>query len=132
MPYTINTLAKMAADFGVALRPVFLNMSELRTCRKPVIVHVQGASPDEGTFLLVLRLTGRRVVYMNGPSATVGTIQQDTFRRVWSGCALLPADSALTHAALCVALFFTGLGLAVAWAMARTGKVLSAAPDQAL
>ncbi len=107
-PYTMSTLADLSARHGLPLRAVRLKMDELRSCLKPVIVHMDGESPEAGAFLLILNLTDR-VFYVNGPSATVHEMSLENFRRVWSGVALLHSADGSSQTVICLAAFVTGL-----------------------
>jgi ABC-type bacteriocin/lantibiotic exporter with double-glycine peptidase domain len=88
--YSAITLAHLAAKHGFPLRAVSLTVDELRSCPRPVIVHIDGESPEAGAFLLVFAMPRGSVDYMNGPSATIQKMSNEDFRRVWSGVVLLP------------------------------------------
>ena len=100
-------------------------MDELRSCPKPVIVHMDGTSPDEGAFLLIIRLTDHHVLYMNGPSGTLDMMSAKDFRRVWSGAALLPKPEAANGVMISIVAFLAGLALPPlprAWRLTRSQK----------
>ena len=88
--HTVASLAELARKSGIPLRPVSLTMDELTKCARPVIVHMDGTSPEQGAFLLILSMTDDSIHYINGPSATMHHMARDSFRRIWSGAALLP------------------------------------------
>lgn len=90
--HTAITLTHLAAKTGRPLRVVSLTMHELTTCSKPVIVHMDGRTPEAGAFLLVLNISETAVIFVNGPTATIQTMSRESFRRVWSGIALLPVS----------------------------------------
>lgn len=86
---TAASLAHLTAKNGLPLQLVSLTMDELKVCSKPVIVHMDGESPEAGAFLLVLTVNPS-IDYVNGPTATVQHMGREEFLRVWSGIALLP------------------------------------------
>lgn len=90
--HTVSTLAKIASSKGLPLRPFSLTMDELNSCAKPVIVHMDGETPDAGAFLLLINMNDE-VYFINGPSATLQSMSRENFRRVWSGIALLPVPN---------------------------------------
>src|SRR5688500_14857645 len=47
------SLARMSTRHGLPLQAVSLTMEELASCPLPVIVHMDGESPETGAFLMV-------------------------------------------------------------------------------
>lgn len=90
---TANTLVRVAKKQGLPLQVVSLTIQQLQTCPKPAIVHIDGAAPEEGAFMLVMNVTEHEIFFVNGPSASIETMPREGFRRAWSGIALLPAGS---------------------------------------
>lgn len=109
--YSVSTLSHLADTHGVRLRAVWLNMDELRSCPKPLIVHMDGETPQMGAFLLLIKLTSHNVLYMNGPSATVHEMPLETFCRAWSGAALVRTTKPLNEVSACIAFFVLGVSL---------------------
>ena len=79
---------------------------------------MDGESPEAGAFLLLINFGDHEVVYMNGPWATVQVMSSEDFRRVWSGVALIPAESH-SHRGLCLAAFAAGLAVPAACRLGR-------------
>ncbi len=106
-------LCLMAAKHGVQLRTVRLSIKDLDSVSMPVIVHVDGDTPDAGAFLLLLSVNNGLVYFMNGPSATFQSIDLEDFRRIWDGYALSPtfwSANSVTLAAVIIAVcILTGL-----------------------
>lgn len=88
--HTALTLSRLSAKHGLPLRPVSLTMDELLLCPLPVIVHIDGSSPEMGGFLMIYSFGKNKMGYLNGPSVTIHDMNNVDFRRVWSGTALLP------------------------------------------
>lgn len=118
-PYTAVTLSRLAARHGMRLQPTSLNLHQLASCRMPVIVHMDGESPDIGAFLLVTSISSDSVTYVNGPSVTVHDMSPENFQRVWSGVALLPAPTHRTQFVLAGAAFCAGFGLMTGFSRKR-------------
>jgi hypothetical protein len=112
---TALTLARLATEQGLPLRPFSLTMQELRSCAKPVIVHMDGETPEAGAFLLVFDVVKDKVYYVNGPSVSVHVISVEDFRRAWSGVALLPSTSGKKQAVFSLA----GLALGFIFVLLR-------------
>lgn len=89
--YNLLTLSKLAAKNGIPMVPVSLTLDQLNDCPMPLIVHMDGRTPDDGAFLLLMSVTSNKVFFVNGPSATITSLSREAFGRVWSGVALLPA-----------------------------------------
>jgi hypothetical protein len=107
---TALTLKRLSAKNGLALEPTSMTMAELISCPKPVIVHVDGETPDAGAFMLVVSFTPKNVIVLNGATASMHSISREDFRRTWSGVALLSSASGRGNASFAFA--FT-IGLAV-------------------
>lgn len=88
----LASLAARAEDLGFSLAAVRLTMKELQNLRSPVIVHLEHAGLDTGSFALVTRFTGDDVLVVPGGTAALQPIPIDTFRRQWSSFALVPVD----------------------------------------
>lgn len=112
-PATAATLVRVAMNHGFPLQPVLLTMDELRSCAMPVVVHIDGESPEAGKFLLVLGEAQNRIAYVNGPTASIQMMDRADFRRVWSGIALLPARNRRQYAVLGTVGFSVGLILSL-------------------
>jgi hypothetical protein len=103
-PSDAVSLARLAAHYGVRLEPRRLTVKELSSAPMPVIVHMDGDSPEAGAFLLLLRISSGIVYYVNGPTATIGEMRLSDFRRIWSGVALLPSSDRIGA----ILAYFTG------------------------
>lgn len=109
-------LIRAALDYGLRLELRSLTFEELTALPPPILTYVDGTRPGYGAFVLVQEVTSRQVLLMNGPTATVHKVDQDEFRRSWSGCVLLPASrssSNVTSGALgfsTALLLFVGCG----------------------
>jgi ABC-type bacteriocin/lantibiotic exporter with double-glycine peptidase domain len=115
-PLTAGILAKLSAQTGYPLRVVMLDMKKIVTCRFPIIVHMDGESPDVGAFLLVLHMSPRGITYINGPSASLHEMSMESFRRVWSGVVLVPETQGWKK----FILFLVGVGLGgLSWLVYR-------------
>lgn len=107
--YSAATLARIGTENGIPLRMVSLNMRELASCPMPLLVHVDGETPEMGAFILMLTITDKSIYYVNGPTATIRSIDIENFRRVWSGIALLPISGWQTN----YMAFLIGSGMAI-------------------
>lgn len=105
-------LAHLAKRCGMPLRPRALTMMELDACNKPALTHLDGATPEEGTFILVLSTTTNNIYLVNGPTATIESMARESFKRSWSGIVLLP-DSRYKLSGLLVCLFGFCSGLLI-------------------
>jgi len=85
-----SSLTDIAAKTFLPLQAVSLTSGELRSCGLPIIVHIDGESPDAGEFILLLSMTDESLQYVSGASATIRSMRREDFQRVWSGIALLP------------------------------------------
>ena len=106
-------LSRLAAECGFPLRTASLTMEELNSCTLPMLVHVDGRTPEAGAFLLLIRLNQTSIAYMNGPSACVQSMSREDFRRIWNGFALLPASKQPPHFEETAAGFVAGVLLTV-------------------
>jgi ABC-type bacteriocin/lantibiotic exporter with double-glycine peptidase domain len=111
--HTIEALSALSAAQGLPLHARSMTMGELGAHSKPVLVHMDGQSPDHGAFLLVLSMTDREVFCVNGASATVHAMAHEDFRRVWSGIALLATPCPNEHLLLGAGGCALGMVLAV-------------------
>jgi hypothetical protein len=109
--HTAVTLMHLAAKNSLPLQAFSLTMSELKACTMPVIVHIDGETPEAGAFLLVLDINDKEIYFVSGPSASVQSISAEDFRRAWSGVALLPVTSWKGNAILWAIGFGVGLVL---------------------
>jgi ABC-type bacteriocin/lantibiotic exporter with double-glycine peptidase domain len=123
-PLTAATLVRLAAENGVSLQVRSLTMGDLKSCPMPVLVHMDGATPEAGAFLIIIRITDNEIFYIDGPTASIHSIQHENFRRVWSGIALLPARSHKRNAALCGIGLCLGFMLPFAMRYRRRGSAL--------
>ena len=108
---TAATLSHLAAKHGLILQPAELTMKELNSTPCPVIVHMDGESPQTGAFLLIISITNKHINYINGPSATIESMSPEDFRRVWSGIAMVPKASLRQSVIFCMIGFTVGLTL---------------------
>lgn len=120
--HTVATLAHLAAKNGLPLQPISLTMNELLSCAQPVIVHMDGESPEAGAFLLILSITDKSMHYLNGPSVSIHRIGLDDFRRVWSGVALLPKTSRRQDVVFAMIGFSIGIILTLALLFTRSPR----------
>jgi hypothetical protein len=115
----VLTLCRLAEEYGVALKPYTLTVDELRRSSMPLVVHMDGETPDTGAFLLLFQIDGNRMYFMNGPSASIHSMMLEDFRRVWSGIALLPLSGRRSEMLLgglgLVAGLFTSWGYIRVW-----------------
>jgi ABC-type bacteriocin/lantibiotic exporter with double-glycine peptidase domain len=89
--FTALTMEELAAKNGLPLKTVALTMKDLKACSLPVIVHMDGESTQAGAFLLLFGISDTEVAVMYGPTASIRNMDLESFMRVWSGTALLPA-----------------------------------------
>ena len=122
--YSIKTLAYIAAKNGLPLQPVSLSMNDLMSCPKPVIVHMDGKSPEAGAFLLILSIKDSSMHYLNGPSATIHQMRIEDFRRVWTGFALLPRKDGMKDAIYAAIGFSLGIVVTFVCKSVRAERVL--------
>lgn len=99
LPNTLSELLITANKLGHTLKVRYLSPDELVLLPLPAIVHVDGDSPSGGTFLLLLQIQAKTVIFMNGPSATINSLSREDFFRKWSGVTLFSVSNA-DHCAL--------------------------------
>jgi predicted double-glycine peptidase len=116
---TAGTLARLAAINGLALQPDLLTFNQLFKCAMPVIVHIDGKSPESGAFILLIGIDTNLVSFLNGPSATIEQMTREDFRRVWSGIALLPESNRRQNVILFVIGIVVGFALPLAFTRTR-------------
>jgi Peptidase C39 family len=118
-------LLRLAARHSVTLAPVALTMAALTESPLPLLVHMDGETPESGAFLLLVNVTDEAVYYLNGPTASMHSMRREDFRRVWSGTALVPVRDRAR------ALMAGGLGLGIgllACRLLRRRRVFSKDP----
>ena len=130
LPDSALTLVRLAAKHGVALRPVLLTIKELKSCAKPVIVHINGQTPEAGAFLLLLSITDEAVYYVNGASGAINSLNLKGFLRAWSGIALIAGKGRGVDATACGVGFSSGLLLSWLVVMIGRGHFTSQACDR--
>jgi hypothetical protein len=90
----LSGLSAAAKELGYGLEPARLTMAELESMRAPILVHMEQRDRDTGHFGIVAGFardeTGEHVILFYGGIATVEPVLRDTFRREWSGYALVP------------------------------------------
>lgn len=106
---TAAVLARVATRNGLPMRPFLLTIDQLWSCPKPVIVHIDGETPEAGAFLLLMSITKQSVFFVNGPSASIQSVSREDFRRIWSGIAVLPVTPRTNNVAFCAAGLIGGL-----------------------
>lgn len=87
---TPQALASLAAKYGRPLHPVFLTLKDLTAGTLPLIVFVDGETPNRGAFLLVISVSDQAVDFINGPTASIHEMTLENFTRTWNGVALVP------------------------------------------
>ena len=91
-PYTMASLQRLASKYVDNAELLWISMKRLMEMEKPVIVHIDGITPDTGTYLLVIDVTRDNLLYMDGISASVRLMSIESFRRIWTGAALVMRD----------------------------------------
>jgi ABC-type bacteriocin/lantibiotic exporter with double-glycine peptidase domain len=89
-PNSLSDLIATAKRLGYRLQSRRLSPDELEAVSLPVIVHLDGDDPSTGGFLLLLAVHKRDCLYMDGPSATINTMEREGFFRRWSGIVVYP------------------------------------------
>jgi hypothetical protein len=90
LPQTLSDMLAAAESLGHPLQAIYASPEQLKTLNLPVIVHVEGDTAANGYFFVILQDQGQRVVYLDGPSAAVYTMDKELFLRRWSGVAVIP------------------------------------------
>ncbi len=86
LPQTLAGVLATAESLGCPLQARSLSPEQLDNVRLPAIVHMFGDNLTEGSFLVLLQNHDpRRVLYLNGASATIATMDRESFLRRWSG-----------------------------------------------
>jgi len=93
LPENSHELLQVANRLGQELDARLVTPAHLNKLRLPVIIHIDGDRPEEGSFGVLLQVDDRRVVLMNGPSATIVNMNRETFLRRWSGAVFMPGES---------------------------------------
>lgn len=91
-PQQIRDLAGLAQQLSFGLVPVRLTLEELKSLHTPVTGYFEREGPSTGYFALIVRDMGSDVLVVDGGSVMPAPVPQDTFRRTWSGYALVPAQ----------------------------------------
>ena len=68
---------------------------------------IDGDSPDNGVFILLLNVTDHVAYFVNGPTASYETMTYEEFLRRWTGVALLPRR----RSSLVAPVFIVGCGV---------------------
>jgi ABC-type bacteriocin/lantibiotic exporter with double-glycine peptidase domain len=108
---SVFNLCELSKQQGVLLKPVRLQFSELVKVAKPIIVHIDGLSLDNGSFFLVIGATDGQLLYMEGHTGTIRKISSEDFIRRWSGVALIPESRAMTNLGMASLAFIGALFL---------------------
>lgn len=114
----ILTIKRAAEMEGVSLECRQLNIAELRTFAKPVILHIDGKTPEAGAYLIVFSVQSEQVYFINGTTASIRSLSIEEFMRLWSGVALLPVRSAagaMTYCGLAMIIGFVATVLLRRW-----------------
>jgi ABC-type bacteriocin/lantibiotic exporter with double-glycine peptidase domain len=87
------SLVSLAARCGVSLSVRKMTPTEVLRIGEPTIVHMDGPSPTEGYFILLVNITASHVYYVNGPTAAILTMSPEQFKRSWSGYAIVRGEA---------------------------------------
>jgi hypothetical protein len=116
LPQTVSDIIAAARKLDCPLHARFVSPEQLSSLRLPAIVHMEGDSSANGYFFVVLQIQSHQVIYLDGPSATICTIDRESFLRRWSGIAVGPTSHSIwTDAALVTLGAVCSLGLASVW-----------------
>jgi len=88
--HSARTLCELSALHGIALSTRAVTIADLKSIDRPAIVHVDGETLEAGTFLLLLRITGNKVYYIEGSTGSLTSRSREDFQRLWSGVVLVP------------------------------------------
>jgi Peptidase C39 family len=89
-PRDFKSLVSAAKRLGYDLAPIQISMTDIEKMDVPPLVHLERTDGGSGYFAVVVECNERFVLLVNGPQAAIRQIRKDTFRREWSGYALVP------------------------------------------
>lgn len=93
LPSTVADLAGLSRALGYPLAVRRFTAASIRGIPLPAIVHLDGDSPTSGAYLVLIGCLDEEIMYMNGPSATIHYMDNESFYRRWGGVALVPTSS---------------------------------------
>ncbi len=117
LPQNSHELLRVANGLGQELDARLVTPADLNKVRLPVIIHIDGDRLEEGSFGVLLQVDDRRVVLMNGPSATIVSVDRETFLRRWSGAVFMPGE--MQNIEMLAAASGIGVGLLISYFLFR-------------
>lgn len=112
-PGRLDELAAVSRTLRYDLVPARLTQAELTSLETPITGYFERQDRGSGYFALIVRDNGRDVILVDGGSVIPTPMPQDTFRREWSGYALVPAHDVGWSSSIRTAL----ASLIAAWAI---------------
>lgn len=95
-PTNISDLLGFAKDLGYQLEARQISPDDFSKLPLPAIVHLDSDNVDKGYITLLLQVDAHRVIYMDGGSASVSTMNREHFLRQWTGVAVIPKNDSAT------------------------------------
>ena len=74
-----------AKKLGQNMTKRAISPDKLKDISPPAIFHLDGDTPDAGSFHLLLRIRDKDILYMDGSSARILSMKRETFFRRWTG-----------------------------------------------
>jgi hypothetical protein len=120
-PNTGAEILRAAKRLNFPLEARAISPQDLETVKLPVIVHLDGDRPSEGLFYVLLGRNPSLMLLMEGPGATVVSLDREVFLRRWTGVIMYPKQWRFLGTPTCVALSFA-ISFVLAWGMPRRSK----------
>jgi hypothetical protein len=112
-PQTAGAIVSLADELGFPVMARSVSSEDLDTVQLPVIVHLDGDNPTEGSFHVLLGRNSSRFAYMNGPATVILSEEKELFLRRWSGVVIMPRPKNTSVTLQTVTAFSIGLGFAL-------------------
>lgn len=126
LPQSLTELLAMSRELSQPIEARAITPDELGSMSLPVLTHLEGASPEDGAFVVVLQMQQRAIIVFHGASASIVAMDKESFFRRWSGVVAftLKGSDRLAFVTVSVLSGFTmatlpRLGLLLAWRRLR-------------
>lgn len=90
LPQSLADIVSAASRLSMQLQALFVTPEQLASARLPLLTHVAGDDVTAGYFCVLLQVQKERIVYLDGPSGTICSVEKEPFLRRWSGAILVP------------------------------------------
>jgi hypothetical protein len=98
---SLTNVLRIAQAVGHPLIARQISPRQLETTRLPVLSHLDGDTPDRGSFILVLGVQQDELLIMDGAHTQIRRVTKEAFLRRWTGVIALPSASHLDVKIVC-------------------------------